>query len=184
MPSIPGMSELTGDEWSATMVGHQWPGASALITLSDAAASRQSAAEAFHGYADGLGSVTGALRDQQGEAAESIRAAFRDGEDHARAVAERNAAKSAALTRAHHTVSALRSALWEIAERGRGQIRMIIDGDDPAPVKTARIAEVVAAARTEADGRAGLCAHEVYGSIQAVLDACGASLSAREFSGG
>lgn len=175
------MSELAGDEWAETLVGHQWPGSSALATLSAAAASRQSVGSSFHGYADVLGSVTDALSDQQGEAADGIRASFRAGAEHARGVAERNAAKTAALTHAHRCTTELRSALREIADRRAGQIRSILDGRDP--MKAERVAEVIAAARTEADGRAALCMQEVYGSIQAVLDACGAEISAREFTG-
>lgn len=178
------MTELTGDGWAAALVGHQWPGSSALDILSAAAVSRRSACNAFHDYADVLRSAADVLSDQRGDTADGIRAAFRGGEDHARAVAERNAAKTAALTQAHGYASALRSALQEIAERGSRLIRSILDGDEPAPVKTARIAEVVAAAQTEADGRAALCLADLRRSIQAVLDASGADMSVHGFSGG
>lgn len=181
VPSIAGMTELARDEWAQALVGHQWPGSSALATLSAAAASRQSVGSAFHGYADMLGSVTGVLSDQQGEAGDGIRASFRAGADHARGVAERNAAKNAALTHAYRCTAELRSVLLEIADRRAGQIRSILDSPDP--MKPARVAAVIAAARTEADSRAAQCMQEVYGSIQAVLDACGAEISAREFTG-
>lgn len=184
VPSIAGMSDPTGDEWTAVLVGHQWPRSEALAALSAAAASRHEVGNAFHGYADVLQSATGALSDQRGDAADGIRSAFLDGQDHARAVAERNAAKATALTQAHRCVAGLRSALGEIADRGSAQARAIIDGHDPAPVKAARIAEVIQTARTEADGRAASSMQEVYGSIQTVLDACGADISAREFAGG
>lgn len=182
VPSIAGMSELTGDEWATVLVGHQWPGSAALAALSAAAASRRDLSSRFHDYADVMRSATAVLSDQQGDAADGIRAAFRGGEDHARAVAERNAAKAAALTHAHRCVAELRSALGEIADRGSRQIRSIAGGADPW--QAARIAEVIAAARADADGRTALCLQEVYGSIQIVLDACGADVSAREFAGG
>lgn len=176
------MSELTGDEWTSVLVGHQWPGSAALAILSAAAASRRELSNSFHGYADVLQSVTAFLSGQQGDTADGIRAAFRGGEDHARAVAERNCAKAAALTHAHRCVAELRSALGEIADRGSTQIRSITEGPDTA--KAARITEVIQEARAEADRRAALCIQEVYGSIQTVLDACGSDVSAREFAGG
>lgn len=182
VPSIPAMSELTGDEWAAVLVSHQWPGSPALATLSAAAASRRAVGSAFHGYADALRSVTESLlSDQRGDAADGIRAAFRGGEDHAREVAERNDAKTAALTSAHRCAAELRSALREIADRGSSRIRAITEGHDPAAVKAARIAEAIKAAQHDADTRAALCMQEIYGSIQTVLDSCGADTSAREF---
>ncbi len=185
VPSIAAMSDLTGDEWAAVLVGHQWPGSSALTTLSAAAASRREVGSAFHGYADVLCSVADSvLSDQRGDAAESIRESFRAGADHARRVGERNAAKADALARAQRCAAQLRSALAEIADRRARQIHSIIDGDDPAPAKTARIAEVVQEAQTEADSRSALCMQEIYGSIQAVLDACGTDIPARRYTGG
>lgn len=176
------MSDLPGDQWAPLLVGHQWPGSSALAVLSAAAASRQAVGTSFHSYADALGSVAQTvLADQEGAAAENIRAAFRGGEEHARAVAERNAAKKEALDCAHRRASELRSALTEIADQGSRQIRSIIAGEDPTPAKISRIVEVVLAAQTDADARAAMCAQEIYGSIQGVLDTCGPTISAREF---
>lgn len=176
------MTELTGDQWAAVLVGHQRPGSSALAVLSAAAESRRAIGSAFHDYADVLRSVTDSvLCDQIGDTADGIRAAFRDGENHARTVAERNAAKTAALVHAHRCAAELRSTLREIAERGVGQIRSIIDGPDAASVKAARIAELVRAAQSEADVRAASCIQEIYASIQTVLDSCGAQGCAREF---
>ena len=182
LPSITAMSEPTGDQWAAILVGHQWPGSPALETIMTAAVSRRAISRAFHDYADVLRSAAMPLSDQRGDTADGIRASFRGGADHARAVAERNAAKTTALEQAHGCAAALRSALQEIADRGSGLIRAITDGDEP--LKDERIAAVVAAARAEADGRAALCLQEIYGSIQTVLDACGAGVSAHEFAGG
>ena len=176
------MSDLPGGQWGPVLVGHQWPGSSALAVLSAAAASRHAVGTSFQSYADVLRSVFHTvLADQEGAAAENIRACFRGGEEHARAVAERNAAKRVALDCAHRRVSELRSALTEIAERGSSQIRSIIAGADPAQAKVARIREVVLAAQTDADAHAAMCMQEVYGSIQGVLDTCGPATSARQF---
>lgn len=176
------MSELPGGQWGPVLVGHQWPGSSTLAVLSAAAASRRAVGTSFQSYADVLRSVSQTvLGDQEGAAAENIRACFRGGEEHARAVAERNTAKMEALDRAHRRAVELRSALTEIAEQGSRQIRSIIAAEAPAQIKIDRIVEVVLAAQTDADSRAALCLQEVYGSIQAVLDSCGPSISAREF---
>lgn len=176
------MSDLPVDPWAAILVGHQWPGSSALATLSAAASSRHSVGAAFHGYADALRSVSDTvLSDQHGATAESIRASFRTGEGHARGIADRNTAKKAALDRAHRCVSELRAALAEIADRGTRQIHSIQDGSESAAVKIAAIVAVVQAAQTDADTRAALCLQDVYGSIQTVLDTCGHDSSARQF---
>lgn len=176
------MSDIPADPWAALLVGHQWPGATALAVLSGAATSRHTVGTSFHGYADTMRSVADAvLSDQDGHAAEVIRASFRSGEDHARGVAERNAAKNAALTRAHHSASELRSALAEIAEHGSGRIRSILESTQPAPAKIAAIVEVAQAAQADADTRAAVCMDNLYGSIQHVLDRSGHETSARQF---
>ena len=176
------MSDLPGDRWAPVLVGHQWPGSSALAILSAAAASRHAVGTSFHSYSDVLRSISQTvLADQEGAAAENLRASFRGGAEHAHAVAERNAAKKEALDGAHRRASELRSALSEIADRGSRQIRSIIAGEEPAPAKIARVVEVVLAAQTDADARAAMCMQEVYGSIQSVLDTCGPQTSAREF---
>ncbi|MGV0991328.1 MAG: hypothetical protein ACOYBX_09780 [Mycobacterium sp.] len=176
------MSDLPGDPWAALLVGHQWPGSSALAILSTAATSRHSVGISFHGYADALRSVSDTvLSDQEGDTADGIRASFRHGEGHARGIAERNSAKKAALDRAHRCASELRSALAEIADRGGEQIRVILNGKEPAAAKVAGIAAVARAAQSEADARAALCMQDVYGSIQTVLDTCGHDCSARQF---
>lgn len=179
------MSDLPGGQWAHVLVGHQWPSSSAMAVLSAAVASRHAVGASFHSYADVLRSVSQTLlTDQEGVAADNIRASFRGGEEHARAVAERNAAKKEALDCAHRRASELRSALTEIADRGAGQIRSIIAGEDPAPAKIARVVEVVLAAQTDADARAAMCMQEIYGSIQSVLDTCGPTTSARQFAHG
>ncbi|MGI9163520.1 MAG: hypothetical protein ACR2JI_11470 [Mycobacterium sp.] len=179
------MSDLPGDQWAPVLVGHQWPNSSALAVLSAAVASRHTVGASFHSYADVLRTISQTvLADQEGVTAENIRASFRDGEEHARAVAERNAVKKEALDCAHRRASELRSALTEIADRGSRQIREIIAGEDPAPAKIARVVEVVLAAQTDADTRASMCMQEIYGSIQSVLDTCGPTTSARQFAHG
>ena len=179
------MSDLPGGQWAPVLVGHQWPGSSALAVLSAAVASRHAVGTSFHSYAEVLRSVSQTvLAEQEGVAADNIRASFRGGEEHARAVAERNAAKREALECAHRRASELRSELTEIADRGSRQIRSIVAGEDPAPAKIARVVEVVIAAQTDADARAAICMQEIYGSIQSVLDICGPMTSARQFAHG
>ncbi len=178
----PLMSDLPGDPWAALLVGHHWPGSSALAILSAAAASRHAVGASFHGYADALRSVADTvLSDQEGHTADGVRTSFRSGETHARGVAERNTAKREALTRAQHCASELRSTLAEMADRGGRQIRTIVGGKEPAPAKVSAIVDVVRAIHTEADARAAVCMQEIYGSIQSVLDTGGSPISARQF---
>lgn len=176
------MSDLPGGQWAALLVGRHWPDSCALAAVSAAAASRLAVSASFDGYADTLRTVAGTvLSDQEGATADGVRKSFLDGAEHARGVAERNAAKQEALSRAHRCASDLRCALAEIADRGGRQIDAIIAGTGSGSEKTAAILAVVSESHAEADARAALCLGEVYGHIQTVLDAGGQQTSARQF---
>lgn len=179
------MTDVPGGPWSAVLIGHQWPAFPALAALSSAATNRGTISDAFEAYSERIrAAATGILAAQQGVTAHTVQEAFHSGAEHARGVAERNAAKREALQQAHRLISELRSTLTEIADSGSRQIGAILDADESNRVKIAQIADVAAAAQSHANSHAARCLDEIYEQIQRVLHAGGSDRSAREFGRG
>ena len=174
------MPDLPSGEWSALLVGHQWPGSASLATLRAAATDRAAMGSAFDGYADALRSVrTESLAGQEGHTAENTREAFSRGESLARDVAARNLAKERSYTVAHEWITVLRSDLETIAAGGNSAIRKILDTNSPAPQKISAIVQTVTAAQEQANARAASCCANLYDAIHTVLAAGKGTASAR-----
>lgn len=176
------MSDLPPGEWSEILVGHQWPGEDSLATLEGAELNRTQMGKTFEAYAALIQSVrTGPLAEQEGVTAEDTRDAFRTGEQHAIALADKQHAIKSSYSTARNTASSLRSELSEIAARGNAEIRQIGNSKEPAPAKLAKIIEAVIRAQTEANTRAGSACGNLYDAIQRVLEKNDTGPSAREF---
>lgn len=168
--------------WTALLIGEHWPDPSTLDTLAAGARNRHAVGTAFDSYAESLRSTSQAvLGFQEGATAQDARDAFAAGELHARTVAEKNIARGTALDRAHATTTEFASQLAEIAERGGSEIQAILASKQAPRDQVARIAHLVAQARTEANIRAAACSQEMLGSIQSVLDHSRGGYSAHEF---
>jgi len=174
------MPDLPSGEWSALLVGHQWPGSPSLATLRVAATDRAALGVAYDGYADTLRSVqTGALAGQEGLTAESTRRSFGLGESRARDIAARNLAKGRSYAVAGEWVTALRSDLAAIAADGNSEIRRILDTNSPAPQKISAIVQTVTTAQEQANARAASCCANLRDAIHTVLAAGHGTASAR-----
>ena len=177
------MSEdLPPGPWSELLVGHHWPGASALAALQTAATQRDAVAAAHDGYADTLSSIASStLAPQSGVTADGIRARFEVGRSHARSVAERNRIKQRSYRSALATVESLRGALATIAETGNTAIETIRSSKATAAAKAAAISAVIDEAHADAAARSALHAGAIYAAVQSIVDADGLAASARAF---
>lgn len=179
---MPHGTDLPTGAWSALLVGHQWPGAASVTALSAAADQRSEGGRGLHSYADLIGSINaGSLIHQDGATAESLRALFSRGEDHARALAEKQGAKHRSYGSAIRSVEALRHDLAEIASNGNAAIRTIQESDAPVAAKVTAIVDIVAQANTDANLKAASCIGDIHAATQSVLDHDGTGTSARAF---
>lgn len=175
------MTELPPGEWSALLVGDQWPGPAAQ-TLSGAVQRRRELGAALERYAEELRSVRDThLAPQQGIAAEALRDLFSRGEQAVRDRAGSNNVKAAAYDRARQCLDQLRTDLTEIAADGNARIEAVNRSDAPAAGKVGQIVDVIAAARAAAAAKVAAHADTVYAAIQSVLDTQGGDGSARTF---
>lgn len=181
------MPDVSQGPWTSLLVGHHLPDASTLETLAAGARNRQCIAAAFDSYADSLRSTAlGMLAMQEGVTAQDSRTAFSAGEAHSRSVAENNIVRKAALERAYSATAEFRSQLADIAERGNGRIRAVLDSEQPTGQQVSQIVDLLSRAQTEANIRAAACSQEMLGALQSVLDhsritRSGVTPSAREF---
>lgn len=176
------MPNTADGPWTAILIGHQWPGDTALETLDAGARNRHAVGAAFDSYAESLRSTSRTfLGMQEGVTAHHTREAFASGERHAQRIAEKNSVKKDALRQAHSATTELRSQLSDIAERGTGRIRDILDSKLSHAEQTAHLVDLVTKARTEANLRAAACSQTMLGSIQAVLNESRSDIPARQF---
>ena len=137
-------------------------------------------------YADSLRSTAlGMLAMQEGDGTGQPDSLLR-GEAHSRSVAEKNIVRKAALERAYSATAEFRSQLADIAERGNGRIRAVLDSEQPTGQQVSQIVDLLSRAQTEANIRAAACSQEMLGALQSVLDhsritRSGVTPSAREF---
>ena len=176
------MTDLPPGEWSALLVGDQWPGSPSLDVLSVARLRRDDLAAALEVYADTLRTVRDShLATQDGVTAESVRAAFGRGESEAREIAGRNRVKGAAYLRAQQCVDQLRQDLTDIARECNARIADINGSDAPQNAKVGMIVEVIATGRAAAAARTARHADGVYSAVQSVLS--GQGLTGQGFTG-
>ncbi len=84
-------------EWTLPIVGDQWPYDEDLMALSHGKLNRGQIKTGFMHFADMLRNAqSGPLANQQGYTADDLRDAFRQGEEQARQVAEKNGTKESA----------------------------------------------------------------------------------------
>ena len=176
------MTDLPPGDWSALLVGHQWPGSATLTVLSAAADARSEVMRTREMHADALRSVRAEHLDiQDGIAAEAARELFRAGERRSRAVAAKNMTKHSSYRTGHQAVSQLRADLEEITERGHAAIERVIGSRDSTAAKIAAITAIVVDAQQQANIRAASRCAEVCAAIHEVLAAEPAGQNARDF---
>jgi hypothetical protein len=176
------VSDVPSGDWSALLVGHQWPDSASLAALVDAARRRAAIAVAHTEYAENLRAIrTLALANQQGETAANINAAFENGEHAAKAVSDANATKENAYGSALRHTSELRGSLTEIASRGNSEIQSILTSKLTPSDKLSAIVTTIVAAQTHANAKAAECSANLFETIQPVCQTATPSLSARQF---
>ncbi len=176
------MSDIPAGEWSALLVGHQWPGSASLAALGDAARRRAAIAASQTEYAGNLRVTrTVTLANQQGVTAERIHAAFESGEQAAANVSDANATKQNAYGSALRHAGELRDALTEIANHGNSEIQAILSSQRALPDKLSAIVTTVVAAQTHANAKAAECSANLFETIQSVCATGTPTLSARQF---
>lgn len=178
------MNDLPGGEWSALLVGHQWPSSVALAALAESAQSRARVAVLQRDYAETLRSIrTNTLANQHGVTADDLNETFETGERAAYNLSGKNRIKQTAYVRAAQHVEDLRSSLTDIAAQGNSEIRAIVTSHQPLPSKVDAIAAAVLAAQTHANAKAAECSAHLLDAMQSLVEIDDPALSARQFTG-
>jgi Family of unknown function (DUF5631)/Family of unknown function (DUF5632) len=161
-------------QWSVLLVGAQWVSIASVTALNAAIANRGTIQANFSQLHEMLQqAITTTLAGQEGETADAIRDAFREGAEQAANVAEKNGAYKKALQDALDSVQQLRDKLTSIANDGNKQINDELQSKDELPVKVSKIAEIVADHQRQANQAAAESAFSVIGAGQKVVDAQG-----------
>nr|BBX76468.1 hypothetical protein MFLOJ_02550 [Mycobacterium florentinum] len=173
---------LPPGEWSAAIVGDQWVDDDDLMALSHGKLNRGSIKAGFTNFGDMLRSAqTGPLADQRGITADDLRDAFRQGEQQARTVAEKNGIKQGAYGTAYDSMASLRQDLANLAAEGNQRIEEIQHSKEPVEAKVPQIIAAIHQYRAMASITAAKYSGNVLDAMQRVLDAEGIGMSARQF---
>src|SRR5271167_1074987 len=106
------MTGFPRGDWSLPLVGDQWPYDEDLMALLHGKLNRGKIKTGFMHFADMLRNAqTGPLADQQGYTADDLRNAFRQGEEQAHQVAEKNGTKESAYESAYDSMVSLQNDL-------------------------------------------------------------------------
>lgn len=176
------MTDVPAGDWSALLVGHQWPGSATLGLLAAAAEQRTAANNDHENYADLLRAIRAQNLDiQEGAAAETARAIFHSGEQTARAIAAKNSGKAASYRAGHQAVSQLRAELQQIAEQGNAAIREVMQSGQPDAGRRAAIVAIVIDAQQRANARAAIRCADLFPAVHQVLGAEPAGHTAGDF---
>jgi hypothetical protein len=169
-------------EWSPLIVGDQWPDDQDLMALSHGKINRGNIKTGFTNFADMLRNAqTGPLAGQQGHTADDLRDVFRQGEDQARRVAEKNGVKESAYGTAYDSMLSLQQDLTGLAEEGNKQIKDIQDSREPVEAKVTQIVAAIHQYRALSNLAAAKYGGNVIDAMQRILDAEGNGPSARQF---
>ena len=174
--------DIPPGEWTAILIGDQWPSSNSLEAMFLGANARRNSASEFERYADFLASInTNGLAAQAGITAEDIRATFRVHEGHARDVASASSTKSESYAAVHRHVSELRGMLREFASEGNDRIETVNNLKIPISEKITAITEIVAEIRGRTFSKVAGCAGEIYSEIQKILSVQGIDIPPRAF---
>jgi hypothetical protein len=160
------------------LVGAQWVSITSVAALNNAIANRGTIQTNFSQLHDTLQqAITTTLAGQEGETADAIRDAFRQGADQAAKIAEKNGAYKKALQEALDSVQQLRDKLTSIANDGNKQIDDELQSKDDVAIQVAKIAQIIADHQRQANQAAADCAFSIVGAGQKVVDAQGTGQS-------
>src|SRR5258708_5035758 len=127
-------------KYSIPIVGDQWVDDQDLMALSHGKTNRGIIKTGFSNFADMLRHAqSGPLADQRGHTADDLRNAYRQGEDQARQVGEKNGVKENAYGTANDSMVSLQHDLTNIAQEGNQRIKGIEDSKEPVEVKVPQI---------------------------------------------
>jgi Family of unknown function (DUF5631)/Family of unknown function (DUF5632) len=176
------MTPFPPGEWSRSLVGDQWPDDQDLMELSHGKINRGNIKTGFTNFADMLRNAqTGPLAKQQGYTADDLRNAFRQGENQARRVAEKNGVKESAYGTAYDSMLSLQHDLTGLAEEGNKQIKEIQDSKEPVEAQVTQIVAVIHQYRALSNLAAAKYSGNVLDGMQRILDEEGTAQSARQF---
>jgi len=165
-------------KWSMLLVGAQWVSITSVAALNNAIANRGTIQTNFSQLHDTLQqAITTTLAGQEGETADAIRDAFRQGADQAAKIAEKNGAYKRALQDALDSVQQLRDKLTSIANDGNKQIDDELQSKDDVAIQVAKIAQIIADHQRQANQAAADSAFSIVGAGQKVVDAQGTGQS-------
>jgi hypothetical protein len=176
------MTPFPPGEWSLLLVGNQWPDEQDLMALSQGKINRGSIKAGFTNFADILRNAqTGPLAEQQGYTADDLRNTFRQGEDQARRVAEKNGVKESAYGTAYDSMVSLQHDLTDLAAEGNRRINEIQNSREPVEAKVTQIVAAIHQYRALANIAAAKYSGNVLDAMQRVLAEEGTGQSARQF---
>jgi hypothetical protein len=169
-------------EFSVPIVGDQWVFDQDLMALSHGKANRGNIKTGFSNFADMLRNAqSGPLADQRGHTADDLRDAYRQGEDQARQVSQKNGVKENAYGTAYDSMVSLQHDLTNVAEEGNKRIQEIENSKEPVEAKVTQVVAAIHQYRALANMVAAKYSGNVFDAMQRILDAEGTGQSARQF---
>lgn len=169
-------------EWSAILIGDQWPSDQDMMTLEQNKTNRQIIKTGFSQYSDMLNSIRmGPLSTQLGHTADDLRRAFQQGEEVARLVSGKNGIKQQAYDATYDSMVGLRQDLTSLAAEGNKRINDIQKSDMAIEAKVMQVFSIIQQYRTLSNLAAAKYSGNVLDATQSVLDTDGIGQSARQF---
>ncbi len=176
------MTDLPPGEWTAILVGDQWPDSGDVAALADAGLHRTNTEAAFHLFADQLRNAQrGPLAPQHGLTADDLREKFRFGEHLAQYVSEKNGTKQRAYATALESIETLRQELTALAAEGNQEIKAIQNSKADSSTKQTQIIAAIHRYRALANLAAAKAGASILDAIQRILDGEGRGQSARDY---
>jgi hypothetical protein len=169
-------------EYSIPIVGDQWVDDQDLMALSHGKTNRGNIKTGFSNFADMLRNAqSGPLADQRGHTVDDLRNAYRQGEDQARQVAQKNGVKENAYGSVYDSMVSLQHDLTNVAKEGNERIKEIQDSKAPVEARVTQIVAAVHEYRALANMAAAKYSGNLFDAMQRILDAEGTGQSARQF---
>lgn len=176
------MTDLPPGEWSAILVGDQWPDGHDIAVLGLGRDKRAAVRTSYLAFADLLlNTQRGPLAEQAGRTVDDIRHSFIRDENLARGVAALNGVKEDAYRTAYDSMQSLRNDLTAIAEEGNKEIKQVESSQFLTAAKTAKIADIIQRCKSLSAVAAAKYAGNVLDAIQSILDLQAMGQSARQF---
>lgn len=175
------VTDLPPGEWTALLIGDQWPSSNVVEAIQVSVRSRALAASNFKQHAELTLNTVANLSSQRGITAADVLAEFHSGATHSEEISQTNSIKSGAYRNVYERVVELRNSLRAVAEHGNAAIESISRSKMPLALRIAEIQAIILRSREDAFVQAASCAGHIGDQVRTVLSAQGFGNSPQAF---